>query len=338
MDMQNALAAIIDRRSLNETQMLEVMNIIMSGQATAAQIGGFLVGLRMKGETVEEITAAAKVMRELVTPVPVDGSQVIDIVGTGGDGLSTFNISTTACFVAAAAGAKVAKHGNRSVSSKSGSADVLEAGGVNLQLSPQQVAHCIETLGVGFMFAPAHHSAMKYAIAPRKEIGLRTLFNVLGPLTNPAGAKRQLMGVFAPEWLEPLAAVLRNLGSEQVMIVCAEDGMDEISLAAPTRVAELKQGEIRTYRIQPEDFGLKSRDLCEIVVNNAAESLEMFCGVLQDKPGAARDIVLLNAGAAIYTAGLCDSLAEGVAKAEAALHSGEAATKMAALVQLSNSF
>lgn len=338
MDMQQALRRVVEGQHLSEADMLEVMHIIMGGQATDAQIGGFLVALRMKGETVEEITAAAKVMRELATPVPVDGAQVIDIVGTGGDGLHTFNISTTTCFVAAAAGAKVAKHGNRSVSSSSGSADVLEAAGVNLQLSPAQVAQCINEIGVGFMFAPAHHSAMKHAIGPRKEMGLRTIFNLLGPLTNPAGAKRQLMGVFSPDWLEPLAEALRNLGSEQVMIVCAEDGMDEISLAAPTRVAELKHGVISTYRIQPEDFGLNTQPLDEIIVNNAAESVEMLCGVLQDKPGAARDIVLLNAGAAIYTAGLCDSLGEGVEKASAALRSGEPAQKMAALELLSNRF
>ncbi len=337
MDMQHALRTVVDGHALSEADMLAVMRIIMGGQATDAQIGGFLVALRMKGETVEEITAAAKVMRELATPVPIDGSQVIDIVGTGGDGLHTFNISTASCFVAAAAGAKVAKHGNRSVSSSSGSADVLEAAGINLQLSPAQVAHCIEQIGVGFMFAPAHHSAMKHAIGARKEMGLRTLFNLLGPLTNPAGAKRQLMGVFSPHWLEPLAEALRNLGSEQVMIVCAEDGMDEISLAVPTRVAELKNGEIHTYSIKAEDFGLSSQPLDALVVNNAAESLEMLCGVLQDRAGAARDIVQLNAGAAIYLAGLCDTLAEGVAKADAALHSGVPAQKMAALEWLSNS-
>jgi len=336
MDIQQALRAIVEGQNLSQSDMLAVMNTIMSGQATDAQIGGFLVALRMKGETVEEITAAAKVMRELATPVPIDGRQVIDIVGTGGDGLSTFNISTTTCFVAAAAGAKVAKHGNRSVSSSSGSADVLEAAGVNLKLSPEQVAQCINDVGVGFMFAPAHHSAMKHAIGPRKEMGLRTIFNLLGPLTNPAGAKRQLMGVFSTSWLEPLAETLRNLGCEQVMIVCAEDGMDEISLAVPTHVAELKNGEIQTYTIKPEDFGLKTQPLDGIVVNNASESLEMLCGVLQDNAGAARDIVVLNAGAAIYTAGLCNTLAEGVAKADEVLHSGEPAKKMAALELLSN--
>ncbi len=336
MDMQQALRSVVEHHHFSETEMLAIMQLIMSGQATDAQIGGFLVGLRMKGETVEEITAAAKVMRELATPVPVDGSQVIDIVGTGGDGLSTFNISTTCCFVAAAAGAKVAKHGNRSVSSQSGSADVLEAGGVNLKLTPEHVAQCIESVGVGFMFAPAHHSAMKHAIGPRKEMKLRTIFNLLGPLTNPAGAKRQLMGVFSKQWLEPLAQALQQLGSEQVMIVCADDGMDEISLAVPTHVAELKNGQITTYTIKPEDFGISTQALDGIVVNNAAESLEMMCGVLQDKPGAARDIVVLNAGAAIYTAGLCESLAEGVAKADEVLRSGEPSHKMASLVQLSN--
>lgn len=255
MDMPAAIRTVVERRDLSAEQMRGIMRTIMTGEATPAQIGGFLIGLRMKGETVDEIAAAAGVMRELATPVTARVDHLVDTCGTGGDGASTFNISTAVAFVAAAAGAHVAKHGNRSVSSKSGSADVLEAAGVNLDLSAEQVARCIEEVGVGFLFAPRHHGAMKHAIGPRKEMGVRTIFNVLGPLTNPAGAPNQVLGVFSADLVEPLAHVLKQLGSRHVMVVHAEDGLDEISIAAPTKVAQLK-GEISVATITPEDFNL----------------------------------------------------------------------------------
>jgi len=338
MNMKEALAKIVEKEDLNAEQMGEIMTLIMTGQATPAQIGGFLIGLRMKGETVTEITAAAQVMRQLATSVPIDGSQVIDIVGTGGDDLQTFNISTASCFVVAAAGGKVAKHGNRSVSSKSGSADVLEAAGIKLALTPSQVAECIEKIGVGFMFAPAHHGAMKHAVAPRKEMGIRTLFNVLGPLTNPASATRQLLGVFSRHWVIPLAEVLRNLGCEKALVVHAKDGMDEISLAAPTFVAEIDGDEILHYMISPEDFGLKTQSLETIKVENAQQSLEILRSVLQNQRGTARDIVQLNAGAALYVAGLANTLRGGIEMALDVLISGEAYHRFKSLIQLTNSF
>ena len=338
MDMPQAIRAVTERRDLSREEMRAVMNTIMTGAATPAQIGGFLIGLRMKGETIDEITAAAEVMRELATKVDVQGEHVIDIVGTGGDGTSTFNISTASCFVVAAAGGKVAKHGNRSVSSKSGSADVLEAAGVNLDLTPEQVAQCVERVGVGFMFAPRHHGAMKHAIGPRKEMGVRTIFNVLGPLTNPAGAPNQVLGVFARELVEPLARVLANLGSEHVLVVHSEDGMDEISIGAPTHVAELKGGEVTTYTIAPEDFGIARGDVASLKVEDAAQSLALIKSLLENQPGPARDIVQLNAGAALYACGLAGSLAEGVARAGEVIASGEARKKLDELAAVSNSF
>jgi anthranilate phosphoribosyltransferase len=275
-------------------------------------------------------------MRDLATRVDVAGPHLVDTCGTGGDGASTFNISTASAIVTAAAGARVAKHGNRSVSSSSGSADVLEAAGVKLDLTPAQVAACIDRVGVGFLFAPAHHSAMKYAIGPRKEMRVRTLFNLLGPLTNPAGAPNQVLGVFSPDWVEPLAEVLKRLGSEHVLVVHAEDGLDEISIAAPTRVAELRDGAISVYTITPEDFGIQRADLSAIVVENAEQSLAMIKRVFDDEPGPARDIVRLNAGAAIYAAGLTSSLADGVALASEVIRSGKARQTYAALVDISN--
>jgi anthranilate phosphoribosyltransferase len=308
------------------------MRLIMTGAATPAQIGGFLIGLRMKGETVEEIAAAAEVMRELATRVGVSGPHLVDTCGTGGDGVHTFNISTAAAFVVAAAGGKVAKHGNRSVSSKSGSADVLEAAGVSLELTPEQVAQCVNEVGVGFMFAPKHHGAMKHAIGPRREMGVRTIFNLLGPLTNPAGAPNQVLGVFAEHWVEPLAEVLQRLGSEHVLVVHAEDGMDEISIGAPTRVAELKDGRVRVYTIQPEQFGLTRADVKKLSVTSAADSLAMIHGVFNNESGPARDIVALNAGAAIYAAGLAPDLGAGVKAAQTVIASGTARAKLEALV------
>jgi len=337
MEMQAAIAAVIEHRDLAAGDMEAVMRLIMTGQATPAQIGGFLIGLRMKGETVDEITAAATVMRELATHVDVSGPHLVDTCGTGGDSASTFNISTASAMVTAAAGGRVAKHGNRSVSSKSGSADVLEAAGVRLDLTPQQVAACVDRVGVGFLFAPMHHSAMKHAIGPRKEMGVRTIFNLLGPLTNPAGAPNQVLGVFSPDWVEPLAQVLRRLGSDHVLVVHAEDGLDEISIAAPTRVAELKNGEISMYTITPEQFGMTRADLSALTVADALQSLEMIRGVFADQAGPARDIVALNAGAAIYAAGVADSLAAGVEKATGVLGNGKAAQTFESLIEVSNS-
>jgi anthranilate phosphoribosyltransferase len=314
--------------------MRTVMQTIMTGNATQAQIGGFLIGLRMKGETVDEIAAAAQVMRELATPVPVsDRTHLVDTCGTGGDGSHTFNVSTAAAFVAAAAGASVAKHGNRSVSGKCGSADVLEAAGVNLDISPEQVARCVADVGVGFMFAPKHHGAMKHAIGPRREMGVRTIFNILGPLTNPAGAPNQVIGVFDRKWLEPLAKVLASLGSRHVMVVHAEDGLDEISIGAPTDIVEFRDGAFRRFRVAPEEFGFKRTDVKALAVESAAQSLAIINDVLAGKKGPALDIVALNAGAAIYCAGVAASLKEGVECAQSAIASGAALGKLEALVR-----
>lgn len=338
MDMQSALRAVTERRDLSAGEMTEVMRTVMTGGATPAQIGGFMVGLRMKGETVEEIAAAAQVMRELASRVEVGGPHLVDTCGTGGDGRGTFNVSTCSAFVAAAAGARVAKHGNRSVSSRSGSADVLEAAGININLTPAQVAQCVERVGVGFMFAPLHHGAMKHAIGPRREMGVRTLFNLLGPLTNPAGALNQVIGVYSARWLEPMAQVLARLGSRHVMVVHGEDVLDEISIGAVTQVAELRDGAVRSYSLTPEQFGIGRVDIHALVVKGAAESLTLLRAVLADTPGPARDIVLLNAGAAIYTAGLAASLEQGVERAREALRSGAALRKFEALAALSKEF
>jgi anthranilate phosphoribosyltransferase len=335
MDMQTAIRAVTEGKNLNAEEMTSVMRLIMTGEATQAQIGGFLIGLRMKGETVDEIAAAAQVMRELATPVKVRGDHLVDTCGTGGDASGAFNISTASAFVVAAAGARVAKHGNRSVSSKSGSADVLEAAGVSLDLSAEQVARCVDETGVGFMFAPKHHGAMKHAIGPRREMGVRTIFNVLGPLTNPAGAPNQVLGVFSDQWLEPLAEVLGRLGSRHVMVVHSDDGMDEISIGAATQVAELKDGAVDRYRVEPEQFGMQRSDIKAIAVDSAEASLALIKRVFDNEAGPARDIVALNAGAAIYVAGLADSFAAGVEKAQELIASGAAREKLNALVELS---
>ena len=338
MTLQQAINQVINRHNLTDTEMHAVMQLIMSGGATDAQIGAFLIGLRMKGETVTEISAAARVMRELSAKVITDKSHLVDTCGTGGDASGTFNISTTSAFVAAAAGARVAKHGNRSVSSKSGSADVLEAAGVRLDLNPEQVGRCLDEVGIGFMFAPAHHSAMKHAIGPRREIGARTVFNILGPLTNPAGAPNQVLGVFDRALLEPLAEVLQTLGSRHVLVVHARDGLDEISIAAETDIAELRDGQIRLYSIAPEDFGLQRASLDALKAADATASLQLVRAVLEDRPGPARDIVCLNAGAAIYAAGIADSLKAGVAAADKAISSGDAHRKLDQLIVLTQSF
>jgi anthranilate phosphoribosyltransferase len=335
MDIKSAITSCVEGKHLDSAQMTSVMRTIMTGGATAAQIAGFLVALRMKGESVAEIAAAAGVMRELAAGVDITGLDFpVDIVGTGGDASGTFNVSTTAMFVAAAAGCHVAKHGNRSVSSKSGAADVLEAAGVRLDLNPAQVARCVREVGVGFMFAPGHHSAMKHAIGPRRELGVRTVFNVLGPLTNPAGVPNQLLGVFSESLIEPLAEVLQRLGSRHVLVVHARDGLDEISIGAETEVAELKDGVISRYRISPDDFGLPRAGLDHIRVADPAASLLMLRGVLANEPGPPRDIVLLNAGAAIYAAGRAATLADGVRLADAAIASGEALRRLESLVAL----
>ncbi len=336
MKIQSAIKAVIARQNLSGDEMKSVMQQIMTGECTASQIGGFLVGLRMKGESVEEIAAAAEVMRELATRVKVQGDHLVDTCGTGGDASGSFNISTASAIVAAAAGAQVAKHGNRSMTSNSGSADVLEAAGVKLDITPSQVAACIDQVGVGFMFAPAHHGAMRHAIGARKEMAVRTIFNVLGPLTNPAGAPNQVIGVFDAALLEPLAQVLKQLGSRHVMVVHSDDGMDEISISAPTQVAELKNGVISQYQISPTDFAIPTASMDLLRVDSAEASLAMIRSLLADQPGAARDIVCLNAGAAIYVSGLADTHNAGVELARLAISNGKAAAVLQALVDKTN--
>ena len=337
MNINEAIKAVISRQNLNESEMHDVMSSIMTGQTTDAQIGAFLVGLSMKGETIEEITASAKVMRALATSVKLSSDEfLVDTCGTGGDGLGLFNISTASAFVVAAAGGKVAKHGNRSISSKSGSADVLEAAGINLSLNPELISQCIEEIGVGFMFAPAHHSAMKHAIGPRKELAIRTIFNVLGPLTNPAKAPNQIMGVFDKNLVEPIANVLKGLNSRHVMVVHSEDGLDEFSIANKTYVAELKDNKISTYTVHPHDFGLEEGSLDLIQAENAEQSLALIHEAFSGKQGEARDIIALNAGAAIYVSGLVNSLEEGITKANQILLDGSAQDKLDAYIHASN--
>ena len=337
MNIQQAIKSVIAKQNLNEDQMHDVMNSIMTGQTTDAQIGAFLIGLSMKGETIEEITASAKVMRALATPVEIGNSDyLVDTCGTGGDGLGLFNISTASAFVVAAAGGKVAKHGNRSISSKSGSADVLESAGVNLDLSPRIIGQCVEEIGVGFMFAPAHHSAMKHAIGPRKELAVRTIFNVLGPLTNPAKAPNQVMGVYDKSLIEPIANVLKGLGSRHVMVVHSADGLDELSIADKTYVAELKEGVVTTYTIHPEELGFVLGDLNDIKAGDAKDSLNIIKGAFSGKEGAARDIISLNAGAAIYVCGLTNSLMSGIERSRLALSDGSAQQKLDDYIKISN--
>ena len=336
MDIQKAIAALVDGQSLSQEEMSGVMRQVMSGDATDAQIGALLVALRIKGETIDEIAGAAQVMRELATPVKVNCPHLVDLVGTGGDGANLFNISTASTFVVAAAGAHVAKHGNRGVSSSSGSSDVLETLGMPLDLDPGQVARAIEEIGLGFMFAPAHHSAMRYAVGPRRELGMRTIFNVLGPLTNPAGVTRQVIGVFSADLCQPLAEVLKALGSEHVMIVHSDDCLDEISIAGPTQVAELRAGNIETYRISPEDFGVERQSLDGLSVADASASAALIRSALSggddEASRKAAAIISLNAGATIYVAGVASTLADGVAMAEDLLASGQAGEKLKSFV------
>ncbi len=322
--IQTALDYLGERQPLPTGSMHAVMNQIMDGEATGAQIGGLLMALKLNGETVEQITEAAKVMRERALKVKVDKAHLIDTCGTGGDGIGIFNVSTACAFIAAVAGCRVAKHGNRSVSSSTGSADVLEAAGFNLNLTAEQVADCIERFNIGFLFAPAHHGATKYAVAPRKELALRTMFNLLGPLTNPADTPFQVMGVFDKKWVVTAAEVLRELGAEHVMVVHSADGMDEISLAAASHVAELKDGQITEYDIEPEQFGIKKQTVDSLVVVDAKQSLALIQEALTGESGPAADILALNAGAAIYVAGQASDMATGVRQAQQIMHDGSA--------------
>ena len=339
MTPQTVLTSLLEKRDLTRDEMLSVMKQIMVGDYTPVQIAGFLVALRAKGETVSEIAAAAEVMRELSTKVPVGDTQhLVDTCGTGGDGAHTFNISTASALVAAAAGVKVAKHGGRSVSSTCGSADVLEALGVNVNLTPEQVAQSVNEIGVGFMFAPNHHSAMKFAAPVRRELGVRTLFNLLGPLTNPAGAKNQVMGVFRKDLCRPLAEALKSLGSNHVMVVHGGDGMDEITITTETHVAELKDGGIIEFAVDPEEFGMKLGSIEAINAQSPEEAKAKLLAVLDNTQGAAHDIVALNAGAAIYVGGLAKTLEAGVKMATRVIASGDAKSKLEQLIAFSNRF
>lgn len=342
MDIQNALARLVENQDLEQEEMAAVMRQVMSGECSDAQIGALLVALRMKGETIDEIAGAAEVMRKLVTPVEISeeaSKHLVDLVGTGGDGANLFNVSTASTFVVAAAGASVAKHGNRSVSSTSGSSDVLQELGVPLDLTPEQVGRAVEEVGLGFMFAPAHHSAMRHAIGPRKELGMRTLFNVLGPLTNPADVKRQVVGVFSADLCLPVAQVLKKLGSEHVMVVHADDGLDEISIASDTQVAELLDGSITEYRLSPSDFSYETETLDGLSVSSPAESAELIRAALSgkktddDRIRRAAAIIALNAGASIYVAGLAVTQADGVAMAEDLIATGQALEKLKEFVE-----
>lgn len=343
MDIKTALARVVDRIDLTMPEMQDVMRSIMTGQCSDAQIAAFLIGLRMKSESLDEIEGAARVMRELMLPVELgDLKHVVDIVGTGGDGANLFNVSTASAMIIAAAGGHVAKHGNRAVSSKSGSADLLAEAGLNLALTPEQAARCIREIGVGFLFAVNHHAAMKHAISARREVGLRTIFNILGPLTNPAQVKRQVIGVFNGQLCRPLAEVLQRLGSEHALVVHAQDGLDEFSLATSTQVAELKNGEIREYTLTPEDVGLKSQSLIGLTVNSATESLALIRDALGKRQGEfadkAVDTLAFNAGAGIYVAGLTRDIKQGVALAHDVIWSGQALEKFDNLRDFTQAF
>jgi len=341
MDIKQSLGLLAEGRDLSLQEMEAVMRQVMTGAATDAQIGAFLMGMRVKGETLDEITGAVMVMRELASGVEVTGPHLVDIVGTGGDGANLFNVSTAATFVVAAAGGRVAKHGNRSVSSRSGSADVLEAAGISLGLQPADVARCVCEVGVGFMFAPAHHSAMKFAIGPRRELGVRTLFNILGPMTNPAGVKRLLIGVYARDLCRPVAEVLSRLGAEHVMVVHSADGLDEISSAASTHIAEVKDGTVTEFDFSPEHAGLVSSSLDGLEVAGVGDSLDLvraaLSGAAGDRAERARHIVALNAGAALYIAGLQDSVRDGVRQSLALMESGEPWQKVLTLARFTAS-
>ena len=336
MNIREAIEKLVNRIRLSEEEMISVMNEIMTGEATPLQVASFLTALRMKGETVEEITGAARVMREKAHRVNVQATTVLDTCGTGGDQKGTFNISTTSAFVVAGAGVRVAKHGNRSVSSQSGSADVLGALGVKVDAPKERVEACIAEVGIGFLFAPLLHEAMKYAVQPRRDIGIRTIFNLLGPLTNPAMATHQLLGLYSGELVGPVAHVLKNLGSVRAMVVHGVEGLDEISLCGPTQVAELRDGEVQEYTIEPDALGLARCRLEDLRGGSAAESAAVVRGVLEGKKGAARDVVLLNSGAALYVSGQAASIAEGIRVAAESIDSGRAQKKLESLVQMTN--
>jgi len=342
MDIQAALGRIAEKQDLSTEEMVAVMRQIMSAGASDVQIGAFLMGLRIKGETIDEITGGVQVLREFASGVQVDGPHLVDIVGTGGDGANLFNVSTAASFVVAAAGGRVAKHGNRSVSSSSGSADVLEAAGVRLDISPEQVELCVNELGIGFMFALMHHSAMRHVSVARKELGLRTLFNILGPMANPAGLTRQLIGVFDHALCRPVVEVLQRLGSEHVLVVHSDDGLDEISLAADTHVAELKNGTIREYVLQPEQLGFQRESMQDLAVEGADASLQLITAALagekDERSQRAADLIALNAGAALYVAGIADSIFDGVSVANDVLSSGAGLKKLQELAAMTRSF
>ncbi len=336
IDFSMAFRKIAEHEHLSEEEMMQLMRQIMNGEATPAQIGALLMGLAVKGETVDEIAGAVRVMRSLAIPVALPNlPHVVDTCGTGGDGSKTFNISTAAAFVVAAAGGTVAKHGNRAISSRSGSADVLEAAGVALNLSAEQVANCIRNVGVGFLFAPRHHSATRFAVEPRRELGIRTLFNLLGPLTNPADAPYQVLGVYAARWQVPVAEVLHRLGSRSVLVVHSEDGMDEVSISAPTRIVELKNGHLSEYAVQPEDFGLHTSDRSALEVQSVSESLDKLRLSLRADAGPLSEIVALNAGAALYVSGITRTWKQGVHLAQDVQSSGQALEKLQDLVAFS---
>lgn len=333
MNIREALALLVEHRDLGHAGMTDVMREIMAGEATPAQIAGLLIALRLKGETVDEITAAAEVMRDLSLKVAIDVSPLIDTCGTGGDAAGTFNISTAAAFVVAAGGGHVAKHGNRSVSSSSGSADLLEAAGAVLTLAPAQIASCIRDTGFGFMFAQAHHGATRHAAGPRRELGVRTLFNVLGPLTNPAAAPLQLVGLFHRDWVPKVAQVLQRLGSTRAMVVHAADGLDELSIGAPSWVSELKDGAVRDYQVDPRELGIADAPVAALRVANAGESLARIRAVFAGEPGPASDIVALNAGAALYLCDFAADLHEGLALARRLIANGAARARFETYVE-----
>ncbi len=338
MNITSAISKITSGSSLKENEMSDVMLDLLEGRTTDAQIGAFLIALDMKGESVEEVLGAAKIMRKLSAKVEVNKEKLVDTCGTGGSGIGIFNVSTTAAFVACACGARIAKHGNRSATRKSGSADLLEAAGVSLELSPSQVAECIDNVGLGFMFAPGHHSAMKHVIGPRKEIAHKSIFNILGPLTNPASTPNQVMGVYDEKWMKPVAEVHKSLGSKNVMVVHSEDKLDEISIASKTKVVELREGKISEYIISPEEFGLEFQTLDELKVNSPEESLAMAKKALKGEHSAASSMVALNAGAALYVSGEEDSLSEGIDRAMEGIKQKKGLDKLQELSEYSQSF
>ena len=338
MDIQSAISQVSARRNLSREDMSEIILEILEGKVTDAQIGAFLIALSMKGETVDEVLGAVGVMRDLSTKVEIDEPNLIDTCGTGGTGIGIFNVSTTSALVASSCGAKIAKHGNRSATRKSGSADLLEQAGVSLSLTPEQVASCIQEIGLGFMFAQAHHSAMRHVVGPRKEIGQKSIFNVLGPLTNPASAKRQVLGVYDKKWMTPIAEVLDELGSEHLLIVHSRDGLDEISLASPTYVTEMRDGKISEYEVSPEDFNFETDTLEGLQVNSPQESLDLAKLALQGEHKKASSMICMTAGAALYVSGIANSLESGVELAKRSVESGEGLKKLNQLVEFTSQF